>query len=157
VTGDIVSLAIQAAGGGIASTANTTEGANQGAQIMVGGVMWQMSAFVSPPPPRVFHVLVADSRARPVVMVAYTVLLVEFIVRYVMDAPVSRQISLFGCCRRGRRARAAAARSDYVAADEADGDKEFFTDLDADDTTIKRKINVLLTACALSTVLIFVR
>lgn len=42
ITGDIISLVVQAAGGGLASGANTPEGQNNGAYIMVGGVFWQV-------------------------------------------------------------------------------------------------------------------
>lgn len=39
VTGDLISLVVQAVGGGQASAADTLAGANQGAYVMVGGVM----------------------------------------------------------------------------------------------------------------------
>lgn len=42
ITGDIISLVVQAAGGGLASGADTREGQDNGAYIMVGGVFWQV-------------------------------------------------------------------------------------------------------------------
>lgn len=39
IVGDIISLIVQAVGGGTASAADTLEGANNGGYIMVGGVM----------------------------------------------------------------------------------------------------------------------
>lgn len=65
VLGDLASLIVQAIGGGQASAAETLQGANDGAHVMVAGVLVQM-----------------------VVMVAYCVLLAEFVVRYFLDKPV---------------------------------------------------------------------
>lgn len=65
VIGDLASLIIQAVGGGQASAADTLKGANDGAHVMVAGVICQM-----------------------VVMIAYSALLAEFVVRYFLDRPV---------------------------------------------------------------------
>ncbi|KAJ7194339.1 RTA1 like protein-domain-containing protein [Mycena pura] len=51
---DIVALIVQGAGGGIASTAATLDGANMGAHIMLGGIVFQFCAIV------VYSVLAAD-------------------------------------------------------------------------------------------------
>jgi hypothetical protein len=74
VVGDVISLVIQAIGGGQASAAETNKAANDGAKVMVGGVMFQM-----------------------VVMVAYSIVLLAFVIRYKTDRPISagRQIHLF--------------------------------------------------------------
>ncbi|KAJ9095947.1 hypothetical protein QFC21_005309 [Naganishia friedmannii] len=73
VVGDLISLAIQAIGGGQASAADNLEDANKGAKVMVGGVMFQMA-----------------------VMIAYSIVLVLFVYRYKTDRPLrSRQIQLF--------------------------------------------------------------
>ncbi|GHJ87964.1 hypothetical protein NliqN6_4366 [Naganishia liquefaciens] len=74
VFGDLVSLIVQAIGGGKASAAETLEGANAGARVMVGGVMFQM-----------------------VVMIAYTAVLLAFVIRYRTDRPIRKgsQIELF--------------------------------------------------------------
>lgn len=73
VTGDVISLVIQAVGGGQASAAETLEDANKGAKVMVGGVMFQM-----------------------VIMIAYSIVLSLFVYRYKTDRPLrSRQLQLF--------------------------------------------------------------
>lgn len=48
LTGDIVSLVVQGAGGGIASAAKTYELADNGAHIMLGGIVFQLSESYSP-------------------------------------------------------------------------------------------------------------
>jgi RTA1 like protein len=139
LTGDVISLVVQAAGGAMAATANTNTQSNQGAQVMVGGVMWQMGASAAH-----FHGYCWLSRT--VVMVAYTIVLVEFIVRYMVDAPVSRHFHLFNRCRRNRRA------SDGTL---ADNDKQVMDSAEVPENN--GSINLLLIACALSTLLIFIR
>lgn len=47
VIGDLISLVIQAVGGGQASAADNLDDANKGAKVMVGGVMFQMGMFSS--------------------------------------------------------------------------------------------------------------
>jgi len=42
VTGDVISLVIQAAGGGMASAADTLDGANKGADVMLAGIVFQL-------------------------------------------------------------------------------------------------------------------
>ncbi|CED85085.1 RTA-like protein [Phaffia rhodozyma] len=71
LAGDLTSLVIQAIGGGVAASADTHSQADQGARIMVGGVIFQM-----------------------VVMVAYTYLLLEFSYRYIYNQPTT-QLSPF--------------------------------------------------------------
>jgi RTA1 like protein len=139
VTGDVISLVIQAAGGAMAATAKTNTASNEGAQVMVGSVMWQMGASAA----RYFSYYWV---ARGVVMAAYTAVLVEFIVRFMVDAPVSRHFHLFNRCHRNRRA------GDGTL---ADNDKQD-TDV-AEITANNAAINLLLIACALSTLLIFIR
>ncbi|KAL7412248.1 RTA1 like protein-domain-containing protein [Mrakia frigida] len=78
VSGDFVSLCIQGVGGGVASTATDEDGANQGARIMVGGVIVQM-----------------------VVMVGFSALFVEFVWRYLIDRPVD-QVHPFAWSRKAR-------------------------------------------------------
>lgn len=65
VLGDLASLIVQAIGGGQASAAETLKEANDGAHVMVAGVIVQM-----------------------VIMIAYSILLTEFLVRYFLDKPV---------------------------------------------------------------------
>jgi len=65
VLGDLASLIVQAIGGGQASAAETLQGANDGAHVMVAGVIIQM-----------------------VIMVAYSLLLAEFVYRFFADKPV---------------------------------------------------------------------
>ncbi|KAJ9114918.1 hypothetical protein QFC20_001291 [Naganishia adeliensis] len=77
VLGDLVSLVVQAIGGGKASAAETLDavtGANAGAKVMVGGVLFQMA-----------------------VMIGYSIVLLAYVIRYKTDRPISpgRQINLF--------------------------------------------------------------
>lgn len=67
IIGDLVSLTIQAVGGGLASAANTLNGANNGAKIMVAGVIIQMF-----------------------VMILYTLLLFSFVYRYFHRKPAKQ-------------------------------------------------------------------
>ncbi|KAJ7065720.1 RTA1 like protein-domain-containing protein [Mycena amicta] len=64
VSCDVVALVIQGLGGGLASAADTLEGANRGANIMLGGIGFQFAVIV------VFSILVSD-----------------FLIRYLRDAP----------------------------------------------------------------------
>jgi hypothetical protein len=64
-TVDIVSLVIQALGGGLASSANDLKGANFGAHIMLGGIVLQL-----------------------VSLIIYVICAVEFFLRYVKDRPI---------------------------------------------------------------------
>jgi len=68
VTGDIVCLSIQGAGGGIAGSAITDANANKGAYIMTGGVITQL-----------------------VVTLCFVVVWAEFIYRYYLNKPVNKQ------------------------------------------------------------------
>lgn len=160
VTGDIVSLVVQAIGGGMAASSNTLSAANTGAYVMVGGIVWQM-----------------------VIMVAYTLVLCEFLYRFTFKVSTTREIDLVGwipgcgsCCggRRSRRrqdeknaAAAAAAISPMEQSDKPTSESS--TDIENGKpssqhrvhagATGKRpvKVKVLLAACAFSTLLIFVR
>jgi hypothetical protein len=78
-SGDLLSLIIQGAGGGIAASANTLSGANTGGYIMAGGVIFQM-----------------------VIMCCFTYLLVEFTFRYLKDRP-TKQFYPFACFSRRRK------------------------------------------------------
>jgi len=62
---DIVSLVIQAVGGGMASSANTETGAENGAHIMLGGIVLQM-----------------------VCITIYVILAAEFFLRFIHDKPL---------------------------------------------------------------------
>ncbi|TFK64943.1 RTA1-domain-containing protein [Pluteus cervinus] len=64
ITCDIVSLVVQGAGGGIASAATTEDGANQGAHIMLGGIVFQF-----------------------VIITLYAALATEFLIRYIHNNP----------------------------------------------------------------------
>jgi len=110
ICGDIASLVVQALGGGIASAAPDLDGANRGAKIMVAGVIIQM-----------------------VVMIAYSAILLEFVVRYLSQRPVGRQFRL-----RRTKENAFVAPGSVEPADE-------------------RKLKVLIAAMVFSTLLIFVR
>ncbi|KAH8089893.1 RTA1-domain-containing protein [Cristinia sonorae] len=46
LTADIIALVVQGAGGGLAATANTDAGSNLGANIMLGGIIFQLVALV---------------------------------------------------------------------------------------------------------------
>ncbi|WWC90923.1 uncharacterized protein L201_005861 [Kwoniella dendrophila CBS 6074] len=73
VSADILCLVIQAAGGGIAGSADDDDGADQGAYIMTGGVILQL-----------------------VVTILYTVLFIEWVWRKRIDKPTKRQYNPFG-------------------------------------------------------------
>lgn len=149
VTGDIVSLVVQAVGGAWAASANTLSGANTGAYIMVGGIVWQM-----------------------VIMVAYTLVLIEFLVRYILKKSTTREIDLVAwipgcgsCCggssssRRRRRKSAVTGepeKPESVVSSDMENGKPHHAHAGA---TGKRpvKVKVLLAACVFSTLLIFIR
>ncbi|TFK64177.1 RTA1-domain-containing protein [Pluteus cervinus] len=61
---DVISLVVQGAGGGIASAATTQDGANLGAHIMLGGIVFQF-----------------------VIITLYMALATEFLIRYTNDNP----------------------------------------------------------------------
>jgi len=69
-TVDIISLVVQAVGGGLASSANTLDGANNGAHIMLGGIVLQL-----------------------VSLVVYVTCALEFYLRFLKDRPI-REISI---------------------------------------------------------------
>jgi len=62
---DFVSLVVQGVGGGLASTANTPSGARMGANVMLGGIVFQLCAFLM-----------------------FTSCATEFFIRYFHDAPL---------------------------------------------------------------------
>ncbi|KAF7292585.1 hypothetical protein MIND_01156000 [Mycena indigotica] len=64
VTCDIVALLVQGVGGGIASAAATLDGANQGADIMLGGIAFQFA-----------------------VVILFSILVCDFLLRYLRDTP----------------------------------------------------------------------
>ncbi|CEL63485.1 putative protein C17G6,02c OS=Schizosaccharomyces pombe (strain 972 / ATCC 24843) GN=SPAC17G6.02c PE=4 SV=1 [Rhizoctonia solani AG-1 IB] len=64
ITADVTALVIQAAGGAMASIADTLDGAERGGQIMLGGIVIQLVA-----------------------VVLYTLLGLEFVVRFTYDQP----------------------------------------------------------------------
>ncbi|KAL5634207.1 hypothetical protein ACGC1H_006135 [Rhizoctonia solani] len=64
ISADVTALVIQAAGGAMASIADTPDGAKRGGQIMLGGIVIQLVA-----------------------VVLYTILGIEFIVRFTLDRP----------------------------------------------------------------------
>ncbi|KDR68318.1 hypothetical protein GALMADRAFT_78795, partial [Galerina marginata CBS 339.88] len=68
-TCDVVSLVVQGAGGGIAATAPDLKGANLGAHIMLGGIGFQLA-----------------------VIVLYSILALEYFVRYNFDAPIASRV-----------------------------------------------------------------
>ncbi|KJA24394.1 hypothetical protein HYPSUDRAFT_136271 [Hypholoma sublateritium FD-334 SS-4] len=68
-TCDVVSLVVQGAGGGIAATAIDAAGSNNGAHIMLGGIVFQV-----------------------VVIVAFSALAIEYFTRYHTDSPLSSRI-----------------------------------------------------------------
>ncbi|TFK66155.1 RTA1-domain-containing protein [Pluteus cervinus] len=61
---DVISLVVQGAGGGVASAATTHDGANLGAHIMLGGIVFQF-----------------------VIISLYAALATEFLIRYTRDNP----------------------------------------------------------------------
>ncbi|KAJ7673857.1 RTA1 like protein-domain-containing protein [Mycena polygramma] len=65
LTCDIVALVVQGVGGGLASSATTLDGANQGARIMLGGIAFQFA-----------------------VIIVFSTLAVDFMQRYLRDQPV---------------------------------------------------------------------
>ncbi|KAJ7065693.1 RTA1 like protein-domain-containing protein [Mycena amicta] len=69
---DVVALVIQGLGGGLASAADTLDGANRGADIMLGGIGFQFGVIV------IFSILVTD-----------------FLIRYLRDAPWRRTSSKY--------------------------------------------------------------
>ncbi|KAH7338437.1 RTA1 like protein-domain-containing protein [Rhizoctonia solani] len=64
ITADVTALVIQAIGGAMASIANTLEGAEQGSHVMLGGIVIQLVA-----------------------VVLYTILGLEFIIRFTYNRP----------------------------------------------------------------------
>ncbi|CAE6427639.1 unnamed protein product [Rhizoctonia solani] len=64
ISADVTALVIQAAGGAIASIADTPSGAEQGGKIMLGGIVIQLVA-----------------------VILYTILGIEFVVRFSLDRP----------------------------------------------------------------------
>jgi len=68
-TCDVVSLVIQGIGGGLAATAPDLEKANRGANIMLGGIVFQL-----------------------VVIVVYSILAVEYFIRYHFQAPITSRV-----------------------------------------------------------------
>ncbi|KAJ7065674.1 RTA1 like protein-domain-containing protein [Mycena amicta] len=64
VSCDVVALVIQGLGGGLASAADTLEGANRGANIMLGGIGFQF-----------------------MIIVIFSLLVTDFLIRYLRDAP----------------------------------------------------------------------
>ncbi|PPQ70207.1 hypothetical protein CVT26_014464 [Gymnopilus dilepis] len=64
-TSDVISLVVQGAGGGIAATAPDLNGANMGAHIMLGGIVFQL-----------------------VVIIFYSMLALEYYTRYYYDSPI---------------------------------------------------------------------
>lgn len=107
VSGDLVSLVVQAIGGGMASSADTLEGANTGgepirtfhaidtdalatAYVMVSGVFAQMRQS-TPCVHLQANRLHADRLiCITVVMLLYSAILIEFTLRYRADRPVQR-------------------------------------------------------------------
>ncbi|KAJ6474049.1 RTA1 like protein-domain-containing protein [Mycena vitilis] len=65
LTCDTVALVIQGVGGGLASSAETLDGANQGARIMLGGIAFQFA-----------------------VIIVFSALALDFMQRYIRDKPV---------------------------------------------------------------------
>jgi len=68
-TCDVVSLVIQGVGGGLASAAMTLEKANQGADVMLGGIAFQLA-----------------------VIVFYSILSIEYFIRYYLRAPIASRV-----------------------------------------------------------------
>lgn len=64
ITADVAALVIQAAGGAMASTADTREGSDRGGNVMLAGIVIQLVA-----------------------VILYTILGIEFTVRYTLDRP----------------------------------------------------------------------
>jgi len=64
---DIVSLVVQGTGGGLASTATTNSGARMGANVMLGGIVFQLAT-----------------------LIIFVCLATEFFIRYLRDAPVQK-------------------------------------------------------------------
>jgi len=65
---DVVSLVVQGTGGGLASTANTSSGARMGADVMLGGIVFQL-----------------------VTLIVFMCCSFEFFIRYLHDAPVKSE------------------------------------------------------------------
>lgn len=164
VTGDVISLVIQAVGGGIASSAPDLQGANNGGYIMVGGVMFQM-----------------------VVMLAYTFVLTSYIIRWKWDKPCRSRLELLNwwpdrLCNKKVRERRQAKRAARAQGLQRGGSyTRHGNDIDNADTDTNghiktasfsesrrerglgltpnqmRRVKIMLGACAMSTLLIFIR
>ncbi|TFK73783.1 RTA1-like protein [Pluteus cervinus] len=67
---DVISLIVQAVGGGMADAATTLEAANRGAHIMLGGIVFQLF-----------------------IIIIYSILATEFLVRYAYDKPFTYRTS----------------------------------------------------------------
>jgi hypothetical protein len=68
---DVVSLVVQGTGGGLASTANTPHGARTGANIMLGGIVFQLAT-----------------------LIVFVIFATEFFVRYLHDTPVDKSAKI---------------------------------------------------------------
>ncbi|KAF8991637.1 RTA1 like protein-domain-containing protein [Cyathus striatus] len=69
---DIIALVIQGVGGGLAASADTSSGAETGAHIMLGGIVFQLAAII-----------------------VYALLATEFFLRYIHDKPFRYQVTPF--------------------------------------------------------------
>ncbi|TFK26903.1 RTA1-domain-containing protein [Coprinopsis marcescibilis] len=112
VSCDVISLGIQGAGGALAASADDLEGANKGAKIMLGGIVFQL-----------------------VVIVVYSVLGLEYFVRFIQDRPIGRTAS--------------------TALDEKALNPQGL--VKRDQVRLTRKIKMMLFALVFTTVLLFIR
>lgn len=127
ISGDVVSLVVQATGGGMAASADTYEGAETGAKIMVGGVMGQA-----------------------VIMVLYTLLLIDFVWHARHKKPV-RQLSPFAWARCWTRSKALTP----AASPTSEVEKQAGSDTGL--SYSKRKVALQLAALCFATLVIFIR
>ncbi len=81
---DIISLVVQGGGGGIAASASDLDGANLGAKIMLGGIIFQLSEYQIASATRNTQV----DFFMTVVIVVYSSLSTEFLFRYFYDRPL---------------------------------------------------------------------
>lgn len=141
ITGDVVSLLVQATGGALASTIISDFGSTLGADVMVGGVMFQM-----------------------LVMIGYSVLLAVYVWRWSTDRPCRRQREIFNwlpmCCL-GRRAkeRRRTGRGDELVelASTPSSEAKAYGLERRTERGYERGAKLMLGVCVASTTLVFIR
>lgn len=86
ITADVAALIVQAAGGAMASIADTPEGSEQGARIMVGGILVQMG--MSPPSIFLAHLNYAYPFLCLAAITIFCIVAIEYFYRVLKEKPL---------------------------------------------------------------------